>query len=99
MLLIYQRMFLSLKSSLLKKHMLQLLDSQESNVMLMKRLKLRMQPGQFAILLARQGSLLTKVWNYIDGVPNVFTFINKLFRIFWPILIRNCFVFVVFLLI
>ena len=44
MLLIYQRMFLSMKSSLLEKHMLQLLDSQESNVQLMNSLKLRMQP-------------------------------------------------------
>ena len=42
-LLIYQRMFLSLKSSLLEKHLLQLLDSQESNAQLMN-LKLRMQP-------------------------------------------------------
>ena len=60
MLLIYQRMFLSMKSSLLEKHMLQLLDSQESNVQLMS-LKLRTQPDyvknlpQFAILLAFQG--------------------------------------------
>ena len=45
MLLIYQRMFLSMESSLLEKHMrLQLLDSQESNVQLMNSLKLRMQP-------------------------------------------------------
>ena len=45
MLLIYQRMVLSLKSSLLQKHMLiQLLDSQETNAQLMKTVKLRMQP-------------------------------------------------------
>ena len=44
MLLIYQRMFLSMKSSPLQKLMLQLLDSQESNVQLMNSLKLRMQP-------------------------------------------------------
>ena len=47
MLLIYQRMFLSkdvsVENSLLQKHMLQLLDSQESNVQLMS-VKLRMQP-------------------------------------------------------
>ena len=43
MLLIYQRMFLSMKGSLLQKHMLQLLDSQESNVQLMNSLKLRIQ--------------------------------------------------------
>ena len=42
MLLIYQRMFLSMKSSPLQKLMLQLLDSQESNVQLMNSLKLRM---------------------------------------------------------
>ena len=36
--LIYQRVFLSLKSSLLQKHILQLLDSQKGDVQLMKRL-------------------------------------------------------------
>ena len=77
MLLTYQRVFLSLKSSLLQKHMLQLLDCQESNVQLMKRLILRMQPdqknlAQFAILLVFQSSLLTKVWNYNEEVFNSF---------------------------
>ena len=43
MLLIYQKMFQSLKSSPLQKHMLQLLDSQESNAQLMNSLKLRIQ--------------------------------------------------------
>ena len=87
MLLIYQRMFPSLKSSLLQKHMLQLLDSQDSNVQLMKSLTLRMQPDQvknlpqFVILLAFQGSLLTKVWNNIVEVPNFSTCVNKLLRI------------------
>ena len=80
MLLMYQRMFLSLKSSLLQKHIVQLLDSQKINVQLMKRLKLRMQ---FAKLLALQGSLLTEVWNYIDELLNVFTCITKLFWSFY----------------
>ena len=45
MLLIYQRMFLSLKSSLLQEHIPQLMDhSREGNFLLMKRLKRRMQP-------------------------------------------------------
>ena len=87
MLLMHQRMFLSLKSSLLQKHMLQLLDSQKINVQLMKRLKLRMQ---FAILLALQGSLLTEVWNYIDELLNVFTCIDKVFIFFWPIICICC---------
>ena len=76
MLLMYQRMFLSLKSSLVQKHIVQLLDSQKINVQLMKKLKLRMQ---FAKLLALQGSLLIEVWNYIDELLNVFTCITKLF--------------------
>ena len=83
MLLIHQRMFLSLKCSLLQKHMLQLLDSQKINVQLTKRLKLRMQ---FATLLAPQGSLLAEVWNYIDELLNVLTCINKLFIFFWLII-------------
>ena len=45
MLLIYQRVVLSLTGSLLQKHMLiQLLDCQETNAQLMKTPKLRMQP-------------------------------------------------------
>ena len=87
MLLIHQGMFLSLESSLLQENVLiQLLDSQQTNAQLMKTLTLRMQPDQvknlpqFAILLAFQGSLLTKVWNYSDEVQNLFTCLNKLFR-------------------
>ena len=62
--------------------MLQLLDCQESNVQLMKKLKLRMQQDlvknlhQFAIILVFQGSLLTRVWNYNEEVPNFFTYIH-----------------------
>ena len=86
MLLIYHRVVLSLKSSLLRKHVLiQLLDSQETNVQLMKTPKLRMQPHSVKNLpqFSFQGSLLTKVWNYIDEEPNFFTCFNKLF--FWLI--------------
>ena len=59
--------------------LIQLLDSRETNAKLMKTLKLRTQPDsvknlpKFAIILAFQGSLLIKVWNYIDEEPNVFT--------------------------
>ena len=87
MLLIYQKIFPSLKSSLLQEHMIQPLDSQESNVYLTKRLKLRMQPDyvknlpQFAILLVFQGSLLTKVWNYNEEVPNFLTLCLAHFKI------------------
>ena len=87
MLLIYQKIFPSLKSSLLQEHMIQPLDSQESNVHLTKRLKLRMQPDyvknlpQFAILLVFQGSLLTKVWNYNEEVPNFLTLCLAYFKI------------------
>ena len=87
MLLIYQKIFPSLKSSLLQEHMIQPLDSQESNVHLTKRLKLRMQPDyvknlpQFAILLVFQGSLLTKVWNYNEEVPNFLTLCLAHFKI------------------
>ena len=62
--------------------MLQPLDSQESNVQLMKKLKLRVQPDlvknlhQFAVTLAFQGSLLTTVWNYNEEVPNFSTYIR-----------------------
>ena len=87
MLLIYQKIFPSLKSSLLQEHMIQPLDSQESNVHLTKRLKLRMQPDyvknlpQFAILLVFRGSLLTKVWNYNEEVPNFLTLCLAHFKI------------------
>ena len=87
MLLTYQKIFPSLKSSLLQEHMIQPLDSQESNVHLTKRLKLRMQPDcvknlpQFAILLVFQGSLLTKVWNNNEEVPNFLTLCLAYFKI------------------
>ena len=61
--LMYQRMFLSLKSSLLQKHMLQLLDSRKSYVQLMKRLDQVTNLPQFAIFLAFRGSLLTNAWD------------------------------------